>query len=210
MRSFLLLLVSLALVILVASQPSPPSFPSMPGSDSDSDDTDAFSLYQMMPSPDDSAYDVEDLLAITDDGQLVQLGKKGSFHMPHPLAMMENAPQYETLPTITKDTQYLKPITRTTSAPDTSPTGTPSPCPPATPPHRLPPPPVLRRAAMWTRISSALTTHIPCSPSAPRSTRWAERVRCAAVVLCRFSPRPSSSPCCSRGSWNSPLSERGS
>ena len=186
MRSYALLLALclLSLLSLSLSQPSPPSFPGMPGQ-SDSDSDDAFSIYQMPFMPSSSAFDTDafygaaasaedfDVMGITEDGDLVSLGKKGSFHMPQPLAMLHNAPQYEQLPTITKDTQYLKPVVRTQYIDQEI-------------IQVLPP------------LTRNLHTHRP-SPS-PLSPRYAPL--CVRVV-CVHSPRRSFSPSCSSAWWSS-------
>ena len=92
----------------------------LPGMGS-SDDDDMYTVYQMDPSTSSmlayESYDTFDVMAVDEYGvgQLVSLGaKKGTFRMPHPLAMVEAAPKYETLPTETLKTRYLKPITKTT------------------------------------------------------------------------------------------------
>ena len=116
----------LLLASLVRCQPSLPDMPSPPGMGGDAD-SDSYTVYQMMPAGADvdaDEYDTADFytaagfevlqLGELEDGQTVALGKKGSFTMPRRLSMQEAAPQYETLPTVTKATQYLKPVIRTT------------------------------------------------------------------------------------------------
>lgn len=69
----------------------------------------------MASMTDYESYDAFDVMGVDQFGQLVSLGaKKGTFRMPAPLAMVEAAPKYETLPTETLKTRYLKPITKTT------------------------------------------------------------------------------------------------
>ena len=128
--SLLLALVLSVLVLSVRCQPpAPEGMPALPGMGSSDDDS--YTVYQMDPSTSSmlgyegyegyEGYGSFDVLAVGDEfggvGQLVSLGaKKGTFHMPQPLAMVEAAPRYETLPTETMKTRYLKPVTRTTSA----------------------------------------------------------------------------------------------
>lgn len=90
----------------------------LPGMGS-SDDDDVYTVYQM-DDPSASLYGYEsygafDVMGVDEMGQLVSLGaKKGTFRMPHPLTMVQAAPKYETLPTETLNTRYLKPIIKTT------------------------------------------------------------------------------------------------
>ena len=121
MSPSLLFVVLLSLLLSVRAQPpAPEGLPVLPGMGSDDDDT--YTIYQMDPSTASmlgyESYDAFDVMGAGDEfgvGQLVSLGsKKGTFHMPQPLQMVEAAPKYEQLPTETLKTRYLKPITKTT------------------------------------------------------------------------------------------------
>ena len=86
-----------------------------------SDDDDMYTVYQMDASTASmlgyESYDAFDVMGVDEfgAGQVVSLGaKKGTFRMPAPLAMVEAAPKYETLPTETMKTRYLKPVIKTT------------------------------------------------------------------------------------------------